>query len=874
MLNPRVGSPGLLTLCILICWCGLLPAYSAHAASISVQVGANNDDAEERISDGNMYRNSSDLELVHDGGTEQIVGLRFRNINVPSGVTITNAYIQFTVDEVDTGATEVIVEGQYIGDAPGFTNADSNISNRTPTSANQTWTIPPWTSIGDAGTAQRTPDLSNVVTEILSHPGWSNGNDMVMMIRAGSGCSSSACQRTAESRNGSAALAPTLYIEWSNPNAVDLTITMSDAPDPVTVGGTFAYQLDVTNAGGLPATGVVASDTLPAAVTLQSVTTSKGSCTGTSTVTCTIGDLAPAETVQIAIVATADTFGVTNNTATVTGNETDDDPSNNSATEATSVSANTQQLCYVVADSGGGNGGNDLLTRVDTADGNPATNETNIGSGTGTTVIEAIAWNSATMTLYAANANRLGILSTTTGVFNALPSTFGTGGDGLGNNLTFNDVDALSYDATTGILWGVNANSGNDALFQINMATGVHIPNAFGPGVDYVVVPAILGNSITDDIAVDPTTGIMYASVNSGGSTDRLITIDKATGATTDIAQITVPDIEGLGTDATGQLWGTSGTQNVLYEIDKNTGIGSLGRPLDNGSDYESVDCYATSTSITADVAMAKTVDNPTPLELSSIIYTVTATNNGTGPVTALQVSDVIPSGLTVSSASVSQGIYDSGNGNWFVGSIANGGNATLTITATVDTGTAGSVITNTAIVTSATQTDPNASNNSASVDIDIAGIEVSKTSSVVWDPVTNAIMPKAIPGSRLRYLLDIVNDSAATTDAGTLEIIDELPLEVAFVVGDPDSPFVFADGTPSSGLTLVFLGYNSTVDDIDFSDDTDFSDGITWNYFPSTVSYTDPAVTAIRFRPQGSMQPTGGAGAPNFEITYLVEVE
>ena len=53
------------------------------------------------------------------------------------------------------------------------------------------------------------------------------------------------------------------------------------------------------------------------------------------------------------------------------------------------------------------------------------------------------------------------------------------------------------------------------------------------------------------------------------------------------------PDIEGLGTDPSGQLWGTSGTQGILYEIDKLTGVGSNGRTIDNGGDYESVDCFA-----------------------------------------------------------------------------------------------------------------------------------------------------------------------------------------------------------------------------------------------------------------------------------------
>lgn len=52
--------------------------------------------------------------------------------------------------------------------------------------------------------------------------------------------------------------------------------------------------------------------------------------------------------------------------------------------------ASHDNFCYVVADAGGGAGGNDLLTQVDTTDFNSATNETNIGTGTNT--METIAF--------------------------------------------------------------------------------------------------------------------------------------------------------------------------------------------------------------------------------------------------------------------------------------------------------------------------------------------------------------------------------------------------------------------------------------------------------------------------------------------------
>ena len=598
----------------------------------------------------------------------------------------------------------------------------------------------------------------------------------------------SAVQSDPNSANNSASVDTAVTIIGE----ADIALSKSDSPDPVNVNQALSYSLIIDNLGPDDATDVVLVDTLPAAVTFQSAISSQGSCSESGgIVTCNLGMInnAANATVDIIVLAPASAGSITNN-AVVSTSAIDSGVANDSASETTTVqNLNVNQLCYLVADAGGGGGGNDLLTQIDTADFDPLTNETNIGVGTGTNSIEAIAWNSATGVLYAANAGQLGTLSTTTGVFTALPSTFGTGSGALGN-ITFNDVDGLTYDATTSTLYGSERQSGTDVLIQINMATGAHVPNAFGAGIDYVPMPPILGNSITDDIAVDPTTGIMYAAVNSGGSTDRLIRIDKTTGATTDVALITVPDIEGLGTDPTGQLWGTSGTQGILYELDKVTGIGSNGRPINNGSDYESVDCYAFSPSVIADLAVTKTVDDAAPAEGANATYTVTATNTGPGIATVVQLSDVLPAGVTYASAIVSQGTYNSTTGAWFVGTLGPGSNATLNLQASVDTGSAGSTITNTASVTFVSQNDPNAANDVASADIvpvvPPASLLVLKSVSTVRDPLgATAPAALAIPGAVVQYEVSVTNSGGGA--ATETVITDTLSSNLTFLAGEFD---------------------------------------------------------------------------------------
>ncbi len=642
----------------------------------------------------------------------------------------------------------------------------------------------------------------------------------------------------------------------------------------------MSYTLTVANAGPEDATGVTVTDTLPAGVTFQSASATQGSCAqAAGIVSCFLGDLTSSSNATINIAVTAPVVtGTMTNSATVSGNEIDPVSSNNASNENTVVqNLNVNQLCYLVADAGGGNGGNDLFTRIDTADFNPATNETSIGTGTGTNSIEAIAFNSSTGTVYAANANRLGVLNLVTGAFQGRPQTFGTGSGTLGN-ITFDDIDGLAYDATTGVLYGVDARGGTDVLIQINMTTGAHVPNAFGAGVDYVPIPPIASNTITDDIAIDPTTGVMYASVNSGGSSDRLIRINKLTGATTDVSLITVPDIEGLGTDSTGQLWGTSGTQGILYEISKFTGVGSNGRSINNGGDYEAVDCFAFSPTVTADLNVGKTVDDPTPAEGGTVNYTVTVTNAGPGPATVVQLMDLLPTGVTLVSAIPAQGTYDALTGDWFVGTVPVGSNITLLLQVLVDSGTAGTTITNTASVDFLSQNDPNPGNNVAAVDINPPGapsLTVVKAVLTLDDPVNGGVNPKAIPGATMRYVIITTNSGAGQVDTDTLVVTDPVPTNMALRVADFDGstagPVQFIDGATASGLSYSFIGLDDATDDVSFSDDG----GATFDYEPSVdANGVDLAVTDIRINPKGSLAGSTAAGDPGVELAFKMIVQ
>lgn len=177
-------------------------------AVVEVPIDGGMNDVEERPN-GNIYPNSSDLELVTDGGPQH-VGLRFEEVGVPAGAEIVDAYLQFTVDEATAGPTDLLVRGDARADVPAFTTGAYDLSRRPTTSATVRWTPAAWPAVDEAGPAQRTPPLTAIVQEIVDHPDYEPGNAMAFII-TGDG------RRTARSYERSPAKAPRLIIEYVVP---------------------------------------------------------------------------------------------------------------------------------------------------------------------------------------------------------------------------------------------------------------------------------------------------------------------------------------------------------------------------------------------------------------------------------------------------------------------------------------------------------------------------------------------------------------------------------------------------------------------------------------------------------------------------------
>ena len=117
----------------------------------------------------------------------------------------------------------------------------------------------------------------------------------------------------------------------------DLSITKTDNQDPVIMGNELIYTLTVDNAGPGDPQNVVVSDTLPAGVTLVSVSSSQGGC---AALPCNLGTITNggSATVTITVMVNFGTLDILTNTASVSGT-IDPDTTNNEDTAETLVEA-------------------------------------------------------------------------------------------------------------------------------------------------------------------------------------------------------------------------------------------------------------------------------------------------------------------------------------------------------------------------------------------------------------------------------------------------------------------------------------------------------------------------------------------------------
>lgn len=271
------------------------------------------------------------------------------------------------------------------------------------------------------------------------------------------------------------------------------------------------------------------------------------------------------------------------------------------------------------------------------------------------------------------------------------------------NTINSNGKGVLLETSGTGIVLSANSIFGNQ-----------------GPGID-------LGNDgVTPNDAGDADTGpnnlqnypVLTAMSSAGGNTTIQGTLN-STPNTTFILEFfsnTTCNPTGFGEGetflGTDQVT-TDANGNVAFTVQL-TGVtlpagavvtATATDPNNNTSEFSK--CLGGGVVQQADLELVKQADRVQLTVGNPVTFTIRLVNNGPSAATGIEVTDLLPAGITFDEATASAGTYNSATGKWLVPTLNSGSEAILAITGTVIRAGA---FTNTAEVTASALPDPDSS--------------------------------------------------------------------------------------------------------------------------------------------------------------------
>jgi uncharacterized repeat protein (TIGR01451 family) len=321
------------------------------------------------------------------------------------------------------------------------------------------------------------------------------------------------------------------------------------------------------------------------------------------------------------------------------------------------------------------------------------------------------------------------------------------------------------------------------------------------------------------------------------------------------------------------------------------------------------------------DLDLTKVTSNHHPCEGSVFTYAVTVYNPSATNASGVQVTDLLPPGLTYVSNSTTQGTYSSGTGLWNVGTLNAYSSATLTITVGVNAGTAGTTIINWGEITHSDQWDPVTSNNRDhdGIAVNAAPAAYPASNSPVCEGDTiylfggpggmtsyhwegpggftsyqeNAVIPNATSAMAGAYTLTITDSNGCGSASATINIIvDAVPTATASsnspvceggtiqLSGGPSGAYNYSWTGPGgwtsssqsdtrTGATTAMTGtYTLTVTNSNGCSD-DASTSVTVNAKPTASAGDDESFCAgSSVRIGGSPTGSGGTGPYTYSWT------
>jgi uncharacterized repeat protein (TIGR01451 family) len=558
---------------------------------------------------------------------------------------------------------------------------------------------------------------------------------------------------TAETNPADNTASETIVVE---PQA-DLRLSKEASATELTEGDDFTYTIEVRNDGPATAADAVVTDSVPAGVTIRSVSTTRGSCTQGDPIVCQLGDLAVDATATITVEATATTAGTPSNTAIVASPTPDPNPNNNSdgtqlltvaradlsitktASEDTVLVGESLTFTLVVRNDGPSAAVNTVVTdRI--PDGLRLDAATSPCAGAPTVVCEL-----GTLARGAERTIRLTVTPTRAGAFpNTASVTSETPDDDPSNNLDDASVEA-----------------GLRADLALDKSVSAETVNAGQTAIYGLVVTNKGPHDAADVTLTDPVPAGM-----------RLVSVTPSAGSCAGTEEI----VCALGDVANGASV-TIRIEVVAERAGSTRNVAIVNSTTPDPDPKNNVDETSVTTDELADLAITKTATLGTRNRSGAraITYEITVRNNGPSAARGVRVTDgsvgryVDVAGVTASTGSCTFG--DDRIVLCRLGDLAAGASATITITGT--TRRSGR-IRNAASVIGETPTDPDPGNNSTGVTTDLgsqrARITVAKRAS----------RARAAAGDRVRYRIVVRNRGGQS--ARNVRVCDRLPAGLAYI--------------------------------------------------------------------------------------------
>jgi uncharacterized repeat protein (TIGR01451 family) len=582
-----------------------------------------------------------------------------------------------------------------------------------------------------------------------------------------------ATEADADSEPGNAATDPgeddsdTVVVEVAP--LVDLSLAKTETAGPTHLGDVATFVVTVANAGPSTATAVVVRDALPAGLGFVSATATRGAYDA-GTGLWTIPSLGADGSATLNLRATVDELSVVNGAEVVAVAEDDadstpgnDDPTeDDQATAPVDVDALVDVSVVKVETANPAVVGDEAVFEVTVANGGPA-------AATGVEVTDRLP---AGLTLVGAEAEvgtyadgvwSVGTLAPGTDatlVVRALVGVLEVTNTAEVTAVVEDDADpdddrdeaevsvepridlSLAKEVTA-----APTHVGDEATFTLTVtnagpspATGVEVLDALPAGLAHVA----------DDGggAYDPESGVWTVGT-VGVLASRTLAITVRVDATEVVNRSEVSDAREIDVDSA--------------PIEDDLGP-------DDPPDQDDEAAATVTAAPLADLSLTKTSAPAVVDQGDEATFTLTVANAGPSAATGVEVTDVLPDGVTFVSASTGAGAYDPATGVWTVGTVADGDSATLEIVVTVD---AAGPVTNTAGITAVAEDDPDPANDADATTLasePLVDLSVTKVAS----------SPATAVGDEVTFTVTVANDGPS--EATGVEVTDELPAGLGLV--------------------------------------------------------------------------------------------